>query len=308
MTEKAFIMDLAKLMIAAAWADGELAREERDALKDLLFRLDKVSGDDWRTLEMYLESPASEAETETLIQNVLDAMQTKGQKEMALNVLEELFKCDGEVTGDEREFLHAFEAAAADVGTGVFSRLSGALKTTVMRRRETVEERSALRERGKEDYLNNVIFYDLKRRDPKAATTLKPSEAEVRKLCLATGLLTVVANLDEEVAAGEREAITEVLRKDWDLSKPQAELLVDIACERSSKGLDSFRLSQRFYACTDEAERHAFLKTLFKVANATDKTDFEEIETIRMISQQLKMSHKHYIDAKLTISREDRAV
>ncbi|MFW6304007.1 MAG: TerB family tellurite resistance protein, partial [Candidatus Sumerlaeota bacterium] len=233
---------------------------------------------------------------------------TTGQKQMALNVLEALFKCDGEVTDDEREFLHAFESAASGVGTGLFSRLSGALQSAIMRRRETVEERAALRETAKEDYLNNVIFYDLVRRDPKAATTLKPSEAEVRKLCLATGLLTVVANLDAEVAEGEREAITEVLREDWGLSKPQAELLVDIACERSSKGLDSFRLSQRFYACTDEAERHAFLKTLFKVANAADKTDFEEIETIRMIALQLKMSHKHYIDAKLTISRDDRAV
>ena len=34
MTKKAFIMDLAKLVIAAAWADGELAEEERDALKE----------------------------------------------------------------------------------------------------------------------------------------------------------------------------------------------------------------------------------------------------------------------------------
>jgi hypothetical protein len=37
MAEKQFVLDLAKLVIAVAWADGTLVNEELNAVKDLLF-------------------------------------------------------------------------------------------------------------------------------------------------------------------------------------------------------------------------------------------------------------------------------
>ncbi len=49
-----------------------------------------------------------------------------------------------------------------------------------------------------------------------------------------------------------------------------------------------------------------FLKSLFQIANASEKTSFDEIEEIRFIAQQLKLSHSDFIEAKLTIPREDR--
>ena len=46
MLNKEFVMDLAKLVVAAAWADGQLQNEEINSLKDLLFNLDEVTGGD----------------------------------------------------------------------------------------------------------------------------------------------------------------------------------------------------------------------------------------------------------------------
>ena len=59
MADKQFIMDLAKLVIAAAWADGELTNEEVNALKDLLFMLPDLSGEEWLGLELYMDSQPS---------------------------------------------------------------------------------------------------------------------------------------------------------------------------------------------------------------------------------------------------------
>ena len=59
MPDKNFIMDLAKLLIAAAWADGELRNEEINSLKDLLFTLPEISGREWPNLELYMDSPVT---------------------------------------------------------------------------------------------------------------------------------------------------------------------------------------------------------------------------------------------------------
>ena len=83
-------------------------------------------------------------------------------------------------------------------------------------------------------------------------------------------------------------------------------MLVDISCDRMTKGLDYFRLSCSFFESTTHQERQEFLKTLFRIANAANKTSLDEIEEIRRISKSLKLFHQDFSDAKLTIPREDR--
>ncbi|MFC1825967.1 TerB family tellurite resistance protein [Thermodesulfobacteriota bacterium] len=55
-------------------------------------------------------------------------------------------------------------------------------------------------------------------------------------------------------------------------------------------------------------ERMAFLKCLFKIANASDMTFRQEVEEIRSIARSLKLPHEDFIETKLTIPREDREV
>jgi uncharacterized membrane protein YebE (DUF533 family) len=55
MSDATFILTLGKVIIAAAWADGEVAHDEMNCLKDLLFRLPGLTGREWAMLEMYTE-------------------------------------------------------------------------------------------------------------------------------------------------------------------------------------------------------------------------------------------------------------
>jgi len=66
MSDKNLILTLAKVIIAAAWADGEMTLEEINSLKELLFRLPRaggvqITGREWAMLEMYIESPPADA-------------------------------------------------------------------------------------------------------------------------------------------------------------------------------------------------------------------------------------------------------
>ena len=115
-----------------------------------------------------------------------------------------------------------------------------------------------------------------------------------------------VAPESQRMDSGRLDAMRDVLAEDWDLSEDQASLLVRIACERTTQGLDYFRLSHGFFECTTVGEREDFLKTLFKIANLSEKTSHDEIEEIRRVAKSLKLSHQDFIRAKLTVSRRDR--
>ena len=305
MGRKNFTLDLAKLIISAAWADGECSTEEVNALKDLLFNLGEVSAEDWSVLSMYIESPAGEAEKEELLGRVMDGIRTGADKELALQVLDELFQSDGNVTAEEQELMEQLRKEISEVRTGVFGGISRAVKSA-MGRREAVVRNSCLREQEVDDYVRNTVYYDLIRRQKDASVTIELPEADVRKLCLAAGLLAHVANVDAVISPEERTAMRKIIAEDWGLPDEQAELFVAISCNRTTKGLDYVRLCQSYFECTDIDERRNFLKTLFRVANAANKTDYAEIQEIDKIADSLKLSHKDYINAKVTIPRADR--
>jgi hypothetical protein len=64
---KKMIMTLAKVIIAVAWADGEMTFEEVNCLKDLLFHLHGLDARDWASLDIYIESPVGPDERERLL-------------------------------------------------------------------------------------------------------------------------------------------------------------------------------------------------------------------------------------------------
>jgi len=254
---------------------------------------------------MYLESPASDAEENELRERVMSGIRTGADKALALETLEQLFRCDGKVTPEEEALLAQLRSDISEIGTGAFAGFSRAFKSAIGQRKTAVRS-SCLRELESGDYVHNTVFYDLMRKQGDSGVTIDRSETELRKLCLATGLLSHIANVDEVISPEEQEAMCRIIAEDWGLDREQAEMLVSISCDRTTRGLDYVRLSHGFFECTTIEERREFLKTLFRVANAADKTDNDEIEEIRRVAKSLKLSHKDFIDAKLTIPREDR--
>jgi uncharacterized tellurite resistance protein B-like protein len=178
------------------------------------------------------------------------------------------------------------------------------IKATVIERGDKYKS-AAQRDSQVEDYIENTIYYKLKSESDKKGIKLELPEQSVRKLCLAAGLLARISAVDEQISDDEKKTIKQVLTEEWDLSEPQAEIVTQISCDRTLRGLDYFRLSRGFFECTTLEERRNFIKCLFNIANASDKTSYDETEEIRRISNSLKLTHKDFIDAKLTIPDED---
>ena len=298
-------MDLARLTVAAAWADGELANDEINALKELLFGVEHLTEADWKILEMYMDHPVSKEESDALLQRVIEGISSNEHKALVLQNLTALFEADGEVTADEAAFLKEIEGAVAGAGTGIFSQFSKALKSAVGQRKARANATPG-RESHLEDYVENTIYYRFKRKEEESGVTVDLPDGELRKLCLAVGVMARVAHVDDEISESEQGGMAAVVADRWGVTPEVAALVASLCCEEAPRTLDFTRIVYNYFTCTTHDERQQFLVTLFAIANACSGTSHDEIEEIRQIASVLKLSHDDFIAAKLTVPREDR--
>jgi uncharacterized tellurite resistance protein B-like protein len=300
------IMSLAKVIIAAAWADGELTNDEINSLKDLLFQMPDITARDWARLEMYIDSPIGEAERERLFEELQVVLVSKEDKAMVLAKLDQVVQADGELTSEEQAVIDQVRDSIEQADTGLFSGLGRLVRGPVTRRSQKVAN-APNRELYYHDFLNNPIYYNLERRLELNGGQLNISEQDLRKYSLAGGLMARVAYVDRQVSEKEYDKMKTALSKCWSIGDQEAAVVIEVAVSEISKDLDYYRLSREFFESTSEPERVCFLDVLYAVADGDGRVSFEEIEEIRTIANMLKLTHQQFIDAKLKIPRERRA-
>jgi uncharacterized tellurite resistance protein B-like protein len=305
MADKSFILELGKLLIGAAWADGKLSIPEVNGLKELLFQLPEISGEEWMELELYMVSPVSEDERQRLLNRVLSQMATPTEKTLALQTLEKLLPGDVEGADKQTEVVNQLREDIEQGSLGVLEHLRRPLRMVLNRRGQHYAHEQD-RESRLEDFIKNTIYFQVIMELRDQGMTLELKDTEIRRLCLAAGLMARVAGVDQEVSLEEQKVMRDILKSEWKLSNEHAQLVVEISHHRVFRGLDGVRLVKGFNNYTTLSERRDFLKCLFAVANATNQTSFEEIEEIRSIAKGMEVNHQDFIDAKLSIPREER--
>ena len=295
------IISLAKVLIAAAWADGQISEDEELSLKDLLWRLPEVHARQWEELAIYLDAPVEAAERERLVAELRAQISSADQRELALSKLDEMVNADGVVAEREQAVVAEARAAleSADVG------LWGSLSRLLIGRRAEATAGAPNREKYLNDFVRNRVYYRLRQRLAAEGVVWDVSDAELRRLGLAGGLLALVAGVVDGVADEERTAMVATLRDAWALPEASAALVVEVALS-GGEPLDFYRLVREFDEVTTAEERLRFLDALFGVAAADGAATFEEIEQIRLVALGLKLSHTEFIDAKMKLPRERR--
>lgn len=298
-------MDLAKVVVAAAWADGKLDNSEINSLKDLLFTLPRLSGDEWSELEIYIEAPVGRKEADRLLEDLIGGIRSEEEKELVVDTLKQLANADGEVNEAEHKRLKQVEEAVGAKNTSFFNFVKEIALNSMTRRKSAANE-APNREERIDDFVRNRIYFRLINEMEGTERALEIPEERARKFCLAAGLMAHIAWVDADISDDERNAISRVLHTDWGLKAEEAKLVAQISCEAIVKRLDRYRLCRGFFEMTGRSEREKFIKCLFQIANSSDKTTNEEIEEIRTIARLLKVPPGKFIEAKLTIRRGER--
>ena len=300
------IMALAKVMIAAAWADGAVSIEEMNNLKDLLFQLPEMTASDWAELDIYIETPVGDAERARLVEDLQASLKTSEDKDLALTMIDELVEADGEISADEQTSVDEIKKAVREANVGALGSMGNFLGNSVKRRSKAISS-APNRELYLDDYVKNKVYYSVSRRLELEDTAINIPENELRRLSLAGGLMARVAYVDHDIQEGEFDSMVSAIKGNWELTDVEAALVAETAVSTITKGLDYYRLSRRFFESTTEDERVHFMDALFAVADGDSGVSYEEIEEIRTIAIVLKLTHKQFIDAKLKIPRERRA-
>jgi uncharacterized tellurite resistance protein B-like protein len=297
MAKEPLILALAKVLIAAAWADGELTHEEVNSMKDLLWRLPQLTARQWASLQIYLEAPVDEAERTRLVEELQYALRRPEDRQLALRTLDQMVHADGQVTEEEERVAAEIREAIEGVDVGLLSRL---VKGMTQRRSEAAAA-APNREEHLEDFIQNKVYYGVRRRLALGEADLDLDERALRTLSLAGGMMAQVTRVDPDATDEQVAAMVDALQQHWHLTPEQAAFVVGVAISESATVLDPYRLARRFALACGREERTAFLEVLFAIAAADGKLSHEETEEIREISRWLKVSHGDFIKAKLKV-------
>lgn len=302
MPDNELIMTLAKVLIAAAWVDGEITEEEVNCLKDLLWRLPEVHARQWDELDIYLDSPIDDVERAQLVDRLEELATDEARRNLAFQMLDDMVVADGEVTEAERAVVEQVKQELASGGAGLW----GSFSRMLIGRRKMSLVMDPGREVFLDDFINNRVYYKVRQELDHHGVTWSVTDAELRRLSLAGALMALVARVDPEIADEERAVILDTLQTVWKLPRESALFVAEVALSDRTP-LDVYRLTREFSEAYSLDERNRFLQTLFTVAAADGDPSFEEVEQIRSIALGFKLTQQEFIDAKMAVLRGGRA-
>jgi uncharacterized tellurite resistance protein B-like protein len=282
---------LAKVIVAAGWADRKLSLEEINNLKDLLLQFQQRLPDtrEFAMFEMYTESPIGTAERELLVNELRDAVWSEEDKALVLSALQDMVEADGKITDDEQAVLNEIQASIEAVNTGFVGDLGRLIRGAMQRRAETVSN-APNREKYFEDFLKNKTYYEVRRRLDLGEADVEISDEDLRKLSAVGGLMARVAKTDGVVIEKEKDKITSILRTNWGLSLEAATFVIEVAMSEVGSNFDYLRMSRELVETTTPAERANLLDVLFAVATADGNISNDELKEIHLIADYLLLS------------------
>ncbi len=306
MSNTDLIMTLGKVIIATAWVDGKVTDDEINSLKDVTFRLPELTAHQWAELEMYIETPVDDAERARLVADLQRAVSTPADKALVEEALNNMVAADGIVTEQEKAVVAEISASVENSGgSRFFGGLSNLLDGMFQKRSESLKD-APNREEHFEDYITNKVYYNVKHRLNLGEAELDLPDEELRKLCLAGGIMAQIAQESDDVSDDEFEAMVDALQSKWNISKESATFVAEVATSGSTASFDHLRLAREFVKVYSHDECVQFIDILFTIAAADGQASSDEIDQIRNIAGALLLSNNQFIKSKLKVPRNLR--
>lgn len=299
-----FDLLLGRALIAAAWADGQLDPNEREALEDLLLGLPELAPETWRALHADLDRPVRAEHRQRLIGELESAISDTGRCERARDLIEALaarLEPESEEARILREVSNTLQTpdAHGPAAGGLFARLQSAFASGLPGRSGLVQ-----RQRQSELEWESTLKARLANHWPEGEPW--PDDADLHRICTGAAILAHVVRLDGAIDPGETRALGRVLREQWGLSRAAARLAAEVVLDETAGGLDLHLVLREFQRATTEDERQRFLAAVFTVAAGDGRATYDEIEEVRRIGRGLLLSHQHFIAAKLDVPAPQR--
>ncbi|MFZ5863752.1 MAG: TerB family tellurite resistance protein [Nitrospirota bacterium] len=136
--------------------------------------------------------------------------------------------------------------------------------------------------------------------DARIRSTSGQPESLERALQLATAALLVeVSRADHEIKDEERRVIGEAVRRTFNLSEHDTDLLVRLAEEEAQTATSTHQFTHLIDRHFPTEQKVHIVELLWRVAFADANKDRHEEHLIRRIADLLHVPHREFIDAKV---------
>lgn len=280
---------IGKVIIAAAWADGSIQKEEIDCLKDLLFQLPELADADWAELNKFLESPIGQAEREIFVAELRELLASEEERDFAFYALDRVVDADGVVTEHEQKTIDAIKKALVVESEDALHGIARLLHQPIKARIARSEGKSLDRVFDLEETIHSRVS---NMRDGRFALNL--CEEELRKLVLAGLLMARVVRADGRIDDAEVEATTRYLIEKWELCAEEAQFVIVVSLSDEVPDMDTIRICRAFYEITSLKERVQFLDVLFQVGMVDGHLSEDEVDEVLNICANIKLEQNYF--------------
>ncbi|MFB3909428.1 MAG: TerB family tellurite resistance protein [Candidatus Eisenbacteria bacterium] len=256
---------LVRLLVAAAWADGDLSPQETEYLEGVA-RDVGLDAAEWAGLRPMLDRPVPIEEAEKLAVDFVTGIPAT-DRERVLARIESLAGADGRRSGGESRLLsrmrEAIEAADASAAPTVLSRVRGLLRRTVPR------------------------------------APIREDEERFQRALLFAAIHFRVILGDGEVAPEETRYLRRQLQDRFGFGTDEAERILGLVRARTLDDLDRQRLCASFNRVSEIEERIALLESLFGGAASDGEIDESELLELRLIANYLWIEAREFHDVRM---------
>ncbi|WP_269539466.1 TerB family tellurite resistance protein [Cerasicoccus fimbriatus] len=295
-----FSLALAKMLISAAWVDGEIQPAERDYLKDFVFSLPHMDESTWSSLQTYFESPVDDAERVFLLQELRRLLTRDTQLHLVTKSVRQVFLADGRVLPEEVKAARQITRILQGTEEDSDAEMSNVIKAHLARLKSNYSASpfGKLAEEKAAGFPESVSVFFANR-----GLEIEVSDMDRDRICLIGCLLAVVANADGSLDPSEKQVAREYMLRRWKFSADVANYICAIMESDPARDLDLAIIVRRLYEATSEADRSLMLKTLLAISAADGRILKEEIDECYRIARLLKVPAGEIEEAMMHIPR-----
>jgi tellurite resistance protein len=279
---------VARVAIAAAWADGVLSDDELECLQDLLYQMPTLSTEGFRETQRLLRSPISPAQREAFLADLKNHLRSREACDFALYAIHELIAADGSITAEEQALFDKITEMANEADT---SALSAAFTEPLARRLFSLRP-SAGHSRDIQRFVHQHVRVMATRLELSvSAWRLAPAEEEHLALM---GALIARLPLPGVLMPQIRDEVVRSLRRHLKMEVPRAVYVSIAATTPGAESLDLLRVARRFYESSSDAERRALPQVAFDLAQSLARPGVEQLDAIMNIAANLRLAQKDF--------------
>jgi len=116
-------------------------------------------------------------------------------------------------------------------------------------------------------------------------------------------LLLEMSNIDGEFSALERESITSILKRNFDLSDEHATAILEASNEELKGSIDIWQFTNCINQNYSIEEKIRVVEMVWDVVYADGRLDKHEDYLVHKLATLLRLTHKQLIDAKLKVKK-----